>query len=187
MKTQFAVVSSALLVTLGVVSGCGEAAINKANHMKDEANAAAAAADQIIDDTKPKFDTLFSSANIAGFPANRGEFETTARETAELHAKSAEQYRLAASKFDEAAKQGIDKVVAEYFGLWNQVMAKSAEQRDIRREHSLLWLDKEIDTQEKFEARRSEIQKRFDAHAAAVAELVAKAKKLEADNAGKFD
>jgi len=187
MKTLFTVVSLALLVTLGVMSGCGEATINKANHLKDEANAAGAAGDKLLDDIQPKLETLFSSETVAGFPANRGEFEATARETAELNAKSAEQYRLAASKFDEAAKQDIDKVIAEYFGTWSQVMAKSAEKRDSRREQTLLWLDKEIDTMEKLEAKKSEIQKRFDAQTAAVDELVAKAKKLETENADKLD
>ena len=99
-----------------------------------------------------------------------------------MYRKAVEQYRLGAAKLDEASKQKIDAMIAEYFGAWSQVRAKSAERRAISREYVLLWLDKEVDTREKLDAKTKEIEKRIDVLDAAIDELVAKANKIKSDN-----
>jgi hypothetical protein len=187
MRKVIASIVIVAAVGYGIYAGIGQADTNKANHLKDEANAASAAADKLVEDAKPKFTALFSESTLAGYPGNRAENEAAAKETAELYARAVEQYRLGAAKFDEASKQKIDEDIAAYFAVWSQVLTKSAERRATAREFSLAFLDKELDTRAKLEARTHEIRTRFDVFDKAVNELVVTAKKMETDHADKLD
>jgi hypothetical protein len=191
MKQIISSVSILLLVGLGVGIGIMRSsdskAIDKANHLKDEGNAAKVGAAKAIEGVQPKFASLYTDEALAAFPKNRAEMEATAKETVDTYAKAAEQFRLAAAKFDEASRQDIDISVAEYFSAWSQASAKSAERAEAVREFVGLWLDTQVDSREKLDARSVPLNTRLNEINSAIAELEAKAEKIQTDNAAKFE
>lgn len=136
---------------------------SKANNLVDEGRAIYLAAAAKAAEAVPKLTELSSDANLKGFPGNRAELEPQAKAVAEMLKSVVEQYKAAGAKFDDAAKQPTEKVVAEYWSLLGQEFAKSAEKYDLVREYTLLVTDLRIETPDALTARRAEIDTKVDA------------------------
>lgn len=117
----------------------------KANALVEAGDAAIKSANTLTEDGGGKFRALVAEANLNGFPGNRSQLEPMAREAADLLGKAAEQYRLAASKYEEASHQPVDKVVINYWLLKVKASQKLAESKEAFRQAALLFLDRSIE------------------------------------------
>jgi hypothetical protein len=134
---------------------------------------------------RPKYNA-FDEA-IHAFPAGRPELERRARELAELYARSAEQYRLAAARIGEAAAQSFDPDVKNYFQSKSDRWTKSADVRELLAKYLLVVTDPAVATHGEFMAHRAEIDARIIVLNKEEKELEAKAEKLFTEHRAKFD
>jgi len=130
---------------------------SKGNNLVDEGRAIYLAAVAKAAEAAPRFAELNADANLKGFPGNRAQLEPQSGAVAEMFGSVVEQYRAAGAKFDAAAKQPTEKIVAEYWSLLGQEFAKSAEKYGLMREYVLLVTDPKIESSDALIARRAEI------------------------------
>jgi hypothetical protein len=187
LKGIMVVALVAVGIGYGVMQGMEGNAIKKANHLKDEGNAANAAGQKLLNDIDAKYQSLFTDEALKAFPTNRAQHASAAKETTEACTKAIEQFRLAAAKFDEASKQKIDQTVADYFSGWSQVASKSADRCEVFRNFALIWSDDAVSTQEKLDARLEELKAKREGLDKEISDLEANAAKIQADNSSKFD
>lgn len=102
----------------------------QANKQVDEANAASQAANVLVSEFVPKYKELFTEANLQGFPGNREQLKPIVIEGRETLTKAAEQFRLAATKLEEAATRPVAKPLSEYWGLKVKAYRKLAESKE---------------------------------------------------------
>ena len=115
-----------------------------ANKHVEEANAASQAGNDLVAQIGPKYKELFNEANLQGFPGNREQYKAKAQETVELFNKSAEQYRLAASKLEEASRQAVKQPLIDYWSLKVQSFRKLADSKQAFGKLVQLLLDESI-------------------------------------------
>ena len=116
----------------------------QANKQVDEANTASQAANALVPQAVAKYRELFSEANLQGYPGNRDQYKANAQEAVDLFAKSAEQYRLAANKLEEASKQSVKKPLSDYWTLKVQSFRKLADSKEAFGKLVHLLLDESI-------------------------------------------
>lgn len=102
----------------------------KANALVDEGNTAAQTGNSLSGQAGAKYAELFAEANLQGFPGNRAKLEPAAKELTDLLTQAAEQYRLAAARFEEAAQQPADSKVVDYWKLEAQMCRKFADSKE---------------------------------------------------------
>jgi len=158
---------------------------NRANNLVKEANALVELGQKQHNEAVPKFNALVEA--LHDFPANRAELEAPARELGEMYGRTAEQFRQAAAKLDEASKRPTDPVVVEYFTLRSRKWAKTAEARELVRQYVLLVVDPTVRTPEELAARQSELDERISVIVQEEKSLEEASTKIENENSSKFD
>ncbi|MFO1041083.1 MAG: hypothetical protein U0941_04810 [Planctomycetaceae bacterium] len=118
----------------------------QANKQVDEANTASQSANALVGEFVPKYQELFKEANLQGFPGNREDLKPIALEGKEKLTKAAEQFRLAATKLEEAAGRPVSKPLSEYWGLKVKSYRKLAESKEKFVQVVELFLDESITT-----------------------------------------
>lgn len=145
MLTRVAqIVVSVIALLIFVVSIWTNWNTSKANSHVDEANAASTSANALVTEILPKYKELYSEANLNGFPGNRDQFKADAQMVSESFAKAADQYRLAASKLDEASQQAVDKPLKDSWGFRSQAYRKLADSKAAFGQLTGLLLDESI-------------------------------------------
>lgn len=161
-------------------------ATRQANKFVDEANAAVTAGNQFAEQGGAKYAELFTDPNIEGFPGNREQLAPTAASLAELMARAAEQYDLAAAKFEEASQKGVKQVVADYWKLKAQGYRKFAESKKTFRSVGLLITDESVSSIELLDEKLPPLIEqavKLDEESKA---LAAQADKLQSENEDEF-
>ncbi len=171
------VIVSGLIVSWGT---------GKANKLIEDGNTAVEAANKFTLEASPKYDELFSETNLQGFPGNREQMKASAQEVADLFGKSAEQFRVAATKFEEATKQAVDSKVAEYWTAKVQAFQKMAEAKDAVRKIALILTDDTVENIEQFTERATPLSKNAQQLNSEAEQFTATADKIQADNKDKF-
>lgn len=120
----------------------------QANKQVEEANVASQAANALLGDVVSKYKELFTEANMQGFPGNREQLKPIAQQGKEGLTKAAEQFRLAATKLEEAASRPVSKLLSEYWALKVKAYRKLAESKDVYAKVVELVLDESITTVE---------------------------------------
>jgi hypothetical protein len=160
----------------------------KANRLVSEANAANDAATALLAEVGPKFDSLTLQENVEGFPKNRDAYVPVAKEIATAFEKAAEQYRIAASKFDEASKDIIDdkEIFEKYWGLKKDAFAHLADSKLGFRKVATAWTDESVNDAMTLIARINGAIEEGQKHSKAFHAAQDESEKLEADNKAKF-
>ena len=114
-------------ILLALAVACGET--GKANQLIEEGNKLVQEGNQIFQDTQPKAEQVFNSAE--GFPDNQASLKPDAQAAADGFDKSASKLRDAAKKFEEASRLKIDDKFKEYLTLKAKEFNKHAEQVDV--------------------------------------------------------
>ena len=183
-KAAQALASTVILVS-SVAALWNQFGNDRANDLVKEANALVDLGQNSHNEAVPKFNSLAEA--VHEFPANRAALEAPARELGELYGRTAEQFRQAAAKLDEASKKPTDPVVVEYFTLRSRKWAKTAEARELVRRYVLLVVDPTVRTPEELNARRLELDERISVIVKEEKSLEEASTKIQNENSKKFD
>ena len=141
---RYIVAGILVIITLGsLLTSWGT---TQANKQVEEANTASQAANAMVVEFGSKYKELFTEANMQGFPGNREQLKPIALEGKEKLTKAAEQFRLAATKLEEAAGQPVSKTLSEYWGLKVKAYRKLAESKDKFVQVVDLFMDESVTT-----------------------------------------
>jgi hypothetical protein len=131
--------SFALLLLASLSLSCNET--EKANKLIESGNASVIEGNKSLAEAVSKSDKLFDSISPEEFPEERDSIKGLAQEAIESFEKSAEKFRDAAAKFDEASKLRISDKLKEYLQLKSQEFNKRAEQADVAKATPQAFMD----------------------------------------------
>lgn len=120
-----------MLLMMCFISGCNTYEIDGVNKLIEAGNTAINEANKFWQEAKSKNDNMFNSVNTDEYLEKRDSFKSTAQQAVDGFEKSAEKYREASAKFDQASKLKIHEKLKEYLTAKSQEFAKRAEQADI--------------------------------------------------------
>jgi hypothetical protein len=123
-------VSVATLV-VGATALLAARGATKANRLVDDANAAVREGNACAKRAGTELGELFSAKNLREFPGNRPQLAGPVQGVLDLAARSAEQFRIAAAKFEKAARQPADPIVLNYWKLKERECRKLADAKDL--------------------------------------------------------
>jgi hypothetical protein len=174
----------ALAVMIAFVLACGSGDMEKANKLVEEGNVAIKEGNRLALEGGPKHDRLFAEAKALTFDEDKERLKGTAQEAVDALNKSAEKYREASKKFDEASKLKVDDKFKEYLTLKSQEFVKRAEQVELAKGNAQDFLDSSdpVSLMTKVNANQPRVEtlkKESD-------DLEAKAKKISDESAGKI-
>lgn len=151
-----------------------------ANKLVAEGNAAIDEGNKLATDASAKNDKVFDGVTADNYEADKEKLSSTAKEAVDGMTKSAEKYRDASKKFDEASKLKIGDKFKEYLTLKAQEFTKRAEQMDAAKKNPQAFLDSSdvVSLNTKVQANKSDLEK-LDKEAK---DLEAKAEKIRSEN-----
>jgi hypothetical protein len=173
----------ALLLAFGLACSGGDET-DKANKLVAEGNAAIEEGNKLAIDSGAKNDKIFDELTAANFEADKERLSPQAKEAVDGMTKSAEKFREASKKFDEASKLKIDDKFKEYLTLKSQEFSKRAEQMDVGKGNSQALLTS--NDAEGLMAKVRENKTKYEALEKESKDLEAKANKIQADNKDKI-
>ncbi len=174
----------ALAVLLAFVLACNSSNdLEQANKLVSEGNAAIDEGNKLATDASAKNDKLFDGMTD-DFEADKERLAPTAKEAVDGMTKSAEKYRDASKKFDEASKLKVDDKFKEYLSLKSQEFSKRAEQMDVAKGNAQAVLDSS--DKASVIAKIGENKTRLEKLNKESDDLQAKADKIRADNKDKI-
>ena len=173
----------ALLLLTCLAVSCGE--MKKANKLVEDSNAAVKAGEKHAEEADAKLKELDNGR--AGFPANRGQLQTTCQEAIELLDKAAVKLREAAANYQTAAQAKIDDKLREYLSLKSQEFSKHVEHLEAAKDIPKAILDPSINDVAALNSRRAEINGRIEKLKKEWEDLAARAKKIREENKEKFE
>ena len=177
-----------ILLALALAAGCkfnfGDDT-SDANKLINEANQAIVEADKMSQDAYAKFRSYMNEQTMRNFPDNRDEIRPTARESADLFAKSAATYRdQVVNKFEGASKMDLNEKFKEYITLKVAAFKKLAESKEIAGELAQVPLDASLTTRDELFAKVQQVDARLNAVVKEMQEINDRANKIQQDNPG---
>jgi hypothetical protein len=157
---------------------------DKANKLVSEGNAAIEEGNKMAIEAGAKNDKVFDELSAANFEADKERLAPQAKDAVAGMTKSAEKFREASKKFDEASKLKINDKFKEYLTLKSQEFSKRAEQMDIGKGNSQALLDS--NDAESLMAKVRENRTKYEALDKESKDLEAKANKIQAENKDKI-
>ncbi len=173
----------ALMITFVLACGSGDE-IDKANKLVAEGNTAIQEGNKLALEAGPKNDKIFEEVTADTYEEDKEKLKGTAKEAIDGLTKSAEKYREASKKFDEASKLKVDDKFKEYLTLKSQEFSKRAEQMDAAKGNAQAFLDSAdaVSLMAKINANKP----RIEALDKESKDLEAKADKIRSENKGKI-
>ena len=162
---------------LGVWPGTREAVV---------VNAASQNANALVAQVVPKYTELFSEANLQGFPGNRGQYQALAEEAKGLLNRASEQFRVSASKLEEAGNQAVPTILTEYWTLKVQSFRNLADSKDTFAKVIGLLVDETVTSSELLNEKLGPLIDEANKLREESEKLDAEAKKLQDANPDKF-
>lgn len=159
---------------------------NAANTLVEEANAASQNANALVAQVVPKYTELFSEANLQGFPGNRGQYQALAEEAKGLLNRASEQFRVSASKLEEAGNQAVPTILTEYWTLKVQSFRNLADSKDTFAKVIGLLVDETVTSSELLNEKLGPLIDEANKLREESEKLDAEAKKLQDANPDKF-
>ncbi|HWA96946.1 MAG TPA: hypothetical protein VG713_00570 [Pirellulales bacterium] len=185
-NTVMRILLGVVILIVSVAAGYRWWEERQANALVDDGNAAIEAGNDFAAKAGKAFEELFSESNLEGFPGNRDALRDRVNELAGELAKSAEQFRLAVTKFEEAESHNTDEKIKEYWGLKASAVTKLAESKEAYRNAVLTYLDAGLTDREALIAKinaamdaASKLGKEYD-------DMNEQADKVQKENASKF-
>ncbi|HEV2913098.1 MAG TPA: hypothetical protein VGX92_07270 [Pyrinomonadaceae bacterium] len=180
--------SLAVALLIGFVLACnsvgGGDETDKANKLVAEANTAIEAGNKAAIEAGRKNDRIFDEIKSSSFDEDKERLSATAKEAISGFTQSAERFREAARKFEEASKLKINDKFKEYLVLKSQEFNKNAEQVEAAKLMPQAVLDSE--DAETLSQKVRENKARYDKLEKEAKELADKAEKVRAENKDKF-
>jgi hypothetical protein len=135
------VVLVAIITTILVVT---QFSARKASTLTHDALSVIASANRLSDQGDEAFSKLHTVEFLQGYPGNREDFAPRYKLAAASLTESANLYREAARKYDEAGKQAVKRTVREYCLVKSQALTAYAICKERRVEYISLILDPSI-------------------------------------------
>jgi hypothetical protein len=175
----------ALAVMVAFVLACNSGdETEKANKLVADGNAAIQDGNKMATEAGSKNDKIFDELTAANFEADKAKLAPQAKEVVDGLSKSAEKYRDASKKFDEASKLKINDKFKEYLALKSQEFSKRAEQMDIGKGNAQALLDS--NDADSLSAKVKENKPKYDKLDQESKDLESKASKIQAENKDKI-
>lgn len=151
---------------------------SEANKLVAEGNTAIDEGNKLATDASAKNEKVFNE--VINYDMDKEKLSGTAKEAVDGMTKSAEKFREASKKFDEASKLKIGDKFKEYLTLKAQEFTKRAEQMDAAKKDPQAFIDSTdvVSMNTKIQANKLEL-KRLDKEAK---DLEAKAEKIRSEN-----
>ena len=172
----------ALLILFIFAVSC---ATRQANKLIEEGNAAVEEGKKLYEQASAKESEMAQS--LEGFPENRDQLKSKARELIDLLDKGIAKLQVGAAKFDEASKTNIDAKLKEYLSLKSQEFAKHAEHLEVEKEIPQAVMDTSITDMEGLKAKSTSAQERLEKLQQEWIDLASKAEKIKQENKDKFE
>lgn len=175
----------ALALMLAFILACNASdETDAANKLVNEGNAAIEEGNKLAMEASGKNDKVFDEMTADNFEADKERLKGSAKEAVDGMTKSAEKYREAAKKFDDAGKLKIDDKFKEYLTTKSQEFSKRAEQMDVAKGNPQAFLDS-ADVQGLM-AKVTENKGKLEKLEKESKELEAKSDKIRSDNKDKI-
>lgn len=178
----------ALAMLIGFVLACSGSLGDEtaqANKLVNEANALIQEGNKLSTDASAKNDKVFNELKPATFDEDKERLKGAAQEAVDGFSKSAQKFRDAAKKFEEASKLKINDKFKEYLQLKTQEFNKNAEQMETAGLMPKAVLDSP--DAETLSQKIKENKERYDKLEKEAKELSDKAEKVRAENKDKFE
>lgn len=172
----------AVLALLTFALACGET--SQANKLIDEGNAMITEANKLSEEAGAKYSKLLDGLTDDNFADEQAKNKTDILAAAASFGKSAEKYRGASKKFDEASKMKVDDKFKEYLSLKSQEFAKNAESSEAAQ--TIVKSLAESADGAAFKAKMAEMKPRIEQLNKDATDFQQKAEKIRADNKDKF-
>lgn len=132
-----------ILVMLAFVLACNSFSdkTEEANKLVADGNTAIEEGNKLATDASAKNDKIFDEVTTENFEADKEKLSGTAKEAVDGMTRSAEKFREASKKFDEAGKLKVGDKFKEYLTLKSQEFTKRAEQMDAAKKNAQAFLD----------------------------------------------
>lgn len=180
-------VISAIVVLICVAAGIwSQMGVSAGNKLTDEANAANQEAGKATAEAAKLYNSLITDDTVKGLPGNRATIKPNVDQAAALFEKSASQFRLAATKLDEAAEKVQDSVIKEYWKTTAEAYRKRASQKETLRKIVLLLSDETVVDVQTFNSKSNPLADEANRYSDESTAAETSATKIKTDNSSKF-
>lgn len=172
----------ALLALLTFAVACTET--EQANKLIEEGNAMITEANKMSEEAGTKYGKLLDNMTDENFSEEQAKSKSDINAAADAFGKSAEKYRAAAKKFEEASKMKVDDKFKEYLSFKAQEFNKNADGSEAAQ--ALVKALADSADGAAFKAKIAELKPKVDQLSKEATEFQQKAEKIRTENKDKF-